>query len=350
MAETSTTTIHVEGKTVLKVVGTLLLLWGLYHITNILLLLVASVFLAAAIEPWVDRLQKKHIPRVVSMIGIYIILFTVVGGALVAIFPIIVQQIAAIAQNFPALYQHALESIANYANITTPIDSSLALPIPNAVSLATQQVLNVVVNIFGGIISFITVMVMTFYLVVDEGAIRRTLAIARKQDQAYLANLYERLQKRIGIWLRAQLLLMVAVGLMTFIMLNALSLFGFRMPYILLLSIIAGLGEVIPYVGPIIGALPAIFLAYTISPSLALVVALAYYIIQLTENNVLTPKIMERALGVSPIISIVAFLIGAQLAGIAGAFLAIPIVTALAVILKDIYGSDMSHAMESSDT
>ena len=177
---------------------------------------------------------------------------------------------------------------------------------------------------------------MTFYIVVDEGSITRTLAIAPKRYQAYLSDLYERLQSQLGLWLRAQLTLMVLIGVLTYVLLSLISLFGYHMPYILTLSLIAGLTEFIPYVGPIIGAIPAIFLAYNVSPMFMIVIALTYYGIQTLENNVLVPKIMEKALGLSPIISILVFLVGANLAGIMGAILAIPIATACAEIIKDL--------------
>lgn len=336
MPQMHTTRVTIATSTIFKVVAALLILWGLYLIADIILLLVASVLLAAALDPWVDGLHERHhIPRAASILGIYVIIFAVISVVLILIVPPVIEQIGAIAQNFPTFYENATRW---YMSIT-PGETTAGGSIPNPVSLAAQSVFSAISGIFGGLVAFLTVLVMTFYLVVDEGAIKRTVAIAPKQYQTYLANLYERVQAQIGIWLRAQLQLMAIVGVLTFILLSVLPLFGFHMPYALVLALIAGLTEFIPYIGPIIGAIPAVFLAYSISPTLAIVVAAIYYGIQLLENNVLVPKIMERALGLSPIISIVVFLVGAKLAGITGAFLSIPIATAAAVVLKDLYTS-----------
>lgn len=327
------TQVTISTATIIKIVLVALGLWALYLIADILLLVIASLLLAAAIDPFVDRLQKFGIPRAVSMIVIYLIAFLVVTVALYLIIPPLAQQIGAIARDFPALYTQVNEWMTR---LSPNEANSSSLPIPSALSTATNGIFSFISYIFGGIFSLLTVVVLTFYLVVDEGAIRRTVAIAPPRYHDYLTDLYERLQQQIGLWLRAQLILMALIGVLTYVLLSALRLVGFDMPYALTLALIAGLTEFIPYVGPVIGAVPAVFLAYAVSPTSALLVAVIYYGVQTLENNVFVPKIMERALGLSPIISIVVFLIGAKLAGITGAFLAIPIATAGAVIMKDL--------------
>jgi predicted PurR-regulated permease PerM len=206
-----------------------------------------------------------------------------------------------------------------------------------AVTAATQGVFSFVAGVFGGLVSFLLVLVMTFYLVVDEGAVKRTVTVAPKAQQAYLAGLLSRLQKKVGVWLRAQLILMGIIGILTYLVLTVIGAFT-GLQYALVLALIAGLLEFIPYLGPLIAAVPGVFLAYAVSPTTAAIVAIAYYGIQLLENNVIVPKVMQRALGLSPIVSIVVFLVGAKLAGIAGAFLAIPIATAAMVVAQDLLG------------
>jgi predicted PurR-regulated permease PerM len=328
-----TTNITISTATIVKVVAVMIGLWALYLISDIVLLLIASLLLAAALDPYVDRLQTHGIPRSVSMIGIYLILFSIVSIALILIIPPVLQQINTLAVNFPNIYKQYMEWIGQFSPSGAVTNEGSTLP--DALSTATQGVFTFVTNIFGGIFSFLTVIVLTFYLVIDEGSIKRLVSVAPQKYQAYLSDLYERLQTQIGIWLRAQLILMLAVGVLTYLALSFINLLGYNMPYVLTLSLIAGLTEFLPYVGPIIGAVPAMFIAYNVSPTLMVAVGIAYYAIQTLENNVLVPKIMERALGLSPIISILVFLVGAKLAGITGAFLAIPIATAGVIIFKD---------------
>jgi len=109
--------------------------------------------------------------------------------------------------------------------------------------------------------------------------------------------------------------------------------------YALMLALIASITELVPYIGPIIGAIPAVVLAFAQSPMLAVFVVALYYGIQLVENNILTPKIMEKAVGINPIISIVALLVGFKVAGVVGAILSIPVATAVSVFVKDVFDS-----------
>jgi len=323
--------ITISTSTLLWILVSIIGLWIIYVTANILLLVLASIFLAAAVGPWVEKLEQYHLPRSVSMIGIYAILFAVLSSAIILVIPLIAEQVKTIALTFPDLYGKFIDWLTSVSPAGSSTPDQALQNVSNALTTATQGVFSTLSNIFGGIFSFFMVLVMTFYLVVDKDAIKRSVELFHPKHQAYVDDLYARMQKQIGLWLRAQLILMALVGLLTYVLLTLVG-----MKYALLLAIIAGLTEFIPYLGPMIGAVPAIVLAYAISPTMAGIITLVYYSIQLFENNVLVPKIMERALGLSPIVSIVVFLIGAQLGGIAGSFLSIPIATAANVGLKEI--------------
>ena len=156
-------------------------------------------------------------------------------------------------------------------------------------------------------------------------------SIAPPKYQMYIMGLINRMQQKIGLWLRGQLILSLIIFFLTFI---GLSILGVK--YALVLALIAGMTEFVPYLGPIFASIPAIFLAFTQSPMLGLFVAILYYIIQLTENNIIVPKLMQKVVGLNPIVSIAVLLIGFEVAGIAGAVLSIPVATAVNVFLTDI--------------
>ena len=323
--------VNISALTLTKIALALLVLWALYLTLDVMVLLVASLFFAAALDPWVDILQKKYrIPRAVSMLTVYAVLIIVISAAIFLIVPPLIEEIGQIAREFPNYYSRINDWLTNFGqqtgNNAAPLQS-----ISNALTNATNSIFSLVTSIFGSIASFILVLFITYYLVVDEGAIRRIAMIVPKQNQAYVADLIVRLQKQMGIWLRAQLTLMAIIGVITYLVLVAIG-----MPYALVLAIIAALTEFIPYIGPLLGAVPAVIFASSISPLMILLVAAAYYLIQLFENNIIVPKIMEKALGLSPVVSILVFLVGARLAGIAGAILAIPLATAAMVIINDL--------------
>ncbi|MFA7286670.1 MAG: AI-2E family transporter [Patescibacteria group bacterium] len=323
--------ITITTATMLKAVAMVVAVWVIYLTADILFLVLAAIFLSAALRPGVDWLQRRHIPRPVSMLGIYAILFAVLSTAVILIVPPIIEELKALALTFPDLYTKFFTWLTSYSPQLAATPATQALQeLSRAITSATQGVVGTIAGIFGGLFSFFMVLVMTFYLVVDENAIERSVAALPASAQTYLTGLYGRLEAQIGRWLRAQLLLMALVGLLVYVL---LLLLGMR--YAVLLAVVAALTEFIPYLGPLIGAVPAILLAYAISPEMAGAVAVAYYLVQLFENNVLTPKIMERAVGLSPIISIVAFLVGGKIGGITGAFLAIPLAIALHVIIQE---------------
>jgi predicted PurR-regulated permease PerM len=145
-------------------------------------------------------------------------------------------------------------------------------------------------------------------------------------------QLVNRMQGKIGLWIRGQLILSLIIFSLTFL---GLSILGVN--YALVLALIAGLTEFVPYLGPTIAAIPAIFLAFTQSPMLALFVLALYYIIQMVENHIIVPKLMQKVVGLNPVISIMVLLVGFKLAGILGAILAIPVVTIASVFLKDLF-------------
>jgi len=136
-------------------------------------------------------------------------------------------------------------------------------------------------------------------------------------------------EDKLGAWLRGQIVLSLAIGVITWFVLTILGI-----PFALPLAILAGFLEIIPTIGPIIAAIPAVIVAFAISPFMGLVVMLAYVGIQVAENNILVPKIMQKAVGLNPVVILVAILIGANLMGIIGALLSIPLVSAAIIIFR----------------
>lgn len=140
------------------------------------------------------------------------------------------------------------------------------------------------------------------------------------------------MRERMGSWLRGELVLMFSIAILTYF---ALLLLG--VPYALVLAIIAGILEIIPFIGPLLSGVPAVILALSISPIHAVLTALSYVVIQSVEGNVLVPKIMQKATGINPIISLLAVLIGWRLGGIVGAILSIPLANAISVFMEEVF-------------
>jgi predicted PurR-regulated permease PerM len=209
--------------------------------------------------------------------------------------------------------------------------SSSLVNVSSSLPTAASNIVSSIFNFFGGVFSFILVLVITFYMVAEENVIRKLIwSLTPEDKQTYVMDVFKRIQIKLGLWLRGQLILCLVIFVLTYI---GLTILGVK--YALVLALIAGVTEFIPYLGPIIGGIPAVFLAFTQSPMLALFTIILYVVVQQIENNLLVPKIMEKAVGLNPIASIIVLMIGFSVGGVMGAILSIPVATAASVVIED---------------
>lgn len=329
--------ITLTTSSLVRIIVVLLLLYFAYLISDILVLLFTSLILTSAIDPLVDWMQKKGVPRAAGISIIYVILLGAIGVSVYLIIPPIITQFGQLAHDLPTRLEQLNQYVANVNNTTFGFDwfdnikDSLANS-DTGLPSAASSVFSTIFQFFGGIFSSIIILVITFYLLVEENSIRKLVwSVTPERKQKYVMDVLSRMQKRIGLWMRGQLILCVAIFALTYV---GLSILGVK--YALILAIIAGFTEFIPYLGPILGAIPAVFLASGQSMTLALFTIILYIIIQQIENNFLVPKIMQKTAGLNPIISIVVLMIGFSIGGVLGALLSIPVATAGMVIVEDI--------------
>ncbi|MBL7058065.1 AI-2E family transporter [Patescibacteria group bacterium] len=344
--------INISTFTILKILIVGVLIYFLYLIKDILAILFVSLIIASAVDPLVDYFQKRYIGRGVSIILIYLIAFFTVFIVVTSIAPPITKEVNKLLANSPEYisrvvseYQVVNDYMAKHG-VLDNLKQSLG-SMSSGVQTAASGVFSTVGSIFGGIFSFTLILVITFYMVVEENAIKKLIwQVTPRQYQDYIMGLINRMQRKIGLWLRGQFILSFSIFLLTYIGLSAPSFLSFVMPgyfaaftmeYALVLAIIAGIAEFVPYMGPMIAAVPAVFLAFAQSPTLAVMVIILYAVIQWVENNILVPKIMQKAVGLNPIVSISVLMIGFKIGGVVGAMLAIPVATATQEMILDIF-------------
>lgn len=330
--------ITISTSTLFKVVGVGLLFYFLYLIRDIVLILFVSLILSSAFDPWVDYMQRKKIPRGIGILLIYFVVIFIIGGTMYMLAPAIAKEVVAFSDNFPRYAEKLTQSysaIREYSvnhGLLEQLKNSFGT-ISSNLQLAAGNFFSGVWNFVGGIFSLLLIFVITFYMTVEEEAIKKLVwAIAPPKKRYYVMSLINRMQKKINAWLKGQLVLSLSIFALTLAVLTPIK----AMEYKLVLAIIAGICEIIPYVGPTLGAIPAVFLALTVSPWLALIVAGLYWGIQLIENNWLVPKVMQKAVGLNPIVSIAVLMIGLNVGGVMGAILSIPVATAASVFIGDI--------------
>ena len=320
--------INITSGTIIKTIAIFVLLYFLYLISDILIIFFVSLVFSSALDPWVDQLKKKKIPRSVSVLILYFVFFSALGLTLYLITPPIISEINSLVNNFPKF----IEAVSSKFSLLK--DYSLNFDVISGYLQNTASgVIFTLFNIFGGIFSFVLILVLTFYMVVEESAMKKLVwSLAPGKHQSYIMHLINRIQLKMGYWLRGQLIVALFLVILSY---AGLAILGVN--YALVLALLVGFFSFVPYMGAVFGLMPAVFIAFTQSPLLAALTAALFYIVHLIEGNFLQPKIMQKAVGLNPIVSILAILAGFKLAGFIGALLAVPATTALSVFIKDIF-------------
>lgn len=325
-------TINISTNTIIKVVVVALALFFIYTVREVAIIVFVALVLAAAIDPSITTLERRGVPRNFGIAIIFISILAVITLILLLLVPLVIDQLEQLTKTLPDLIQKASNVFRNSQ------ESALVQNLQQGLSSFTatfgnlsRGVFSGVVGFFGGLFSLIGILVLTFYLTMEEKGLRHVAYdIAPVKYRPYMAQLFNRVEERLGRWLRGQLTLGLIIAVMTFVGLTIL-----KVKFALVLALIAGVTELVPIVGPLIGAVPAIIVAMSQNPILGLWVAGLYLIIQQTENHFIVPRVMSKAAGLNPVIVIVALLVGAKIAGLVGVILSVPTIIIINCFLED---------------
>lgn len=333
MAEPKNTVrIEISSKTVIFIIGVIAGIWFLIQIKDIIILtFIAIIILSALLKP-VEWLTAKGIPRVLSVILLYLVIISFISLAIGVVIPPLITQTTEFVSHFPQI----ADSINNFFIFhQIPVEDISSIIARQAQSLV-GNIISIFSKIFSSVFLLLTLLVLSFYFLLEWKTLVKLVSspFSGKQEKKVSA-IITKVEHGLGKWIRGQLTLSLVVGVMSFI---GLSILGF--PYAIPLAIIAGVLEIIPIVGPIISAIPAILVGLTLSPIMALAAAALYLIIQQAENNLIVPLVMSKVVGLKAPIIIIALLIGSKLAGIGGAFLAVPLLVVVRIVITEIFVED----------
>lgn len=344
-------TINVTGATLFKVAAFCAGIFALWVLRDVALVVLAAVIIAAAIEPVVRAMQKGRVrvPRTLAVLAVYLVgagVFTLLSTQFA---PTFISEARSLAQRLPGLLQTLgeTETIGSLPAIPSFLDSlgaefakgNLLATREGPVSGATYSVFATASTVFGGLLSFALVIVLSFYLAAQERGVENFLRIiVPVRHEVYALDLWRRAQRKIGLWMQGQLILGVLVGLMTYLALVLVgSLVGQAVPSPLLLALVAGILELVPVVGPILAAVPAVTLSFSAGgSSLGLAVLAVYVLVQQFENNLLQPLVVKKIVGIPSVVAILALVVGAKLAGFVGMLLSVPMAAVLMELLLDL--------------
>src|SRR5688500_9411231 len=318
-----------------------IVLWAAYLVRGVLLLLYITGLLAIGCSPMVRIIARqkritigtRRFPRWLAILILYLAILgtlTLIGSL---VFPPLFHQAEQLWTALPDMFDRGQDFLIQKGVLSERLTWKEA--VERAPGAGGRQVgrtaLSAVAGLVGGIVGLLTILILTFYFLVESDALRKTLLrLFPKRDRTRVDAAARTITTKVSAWLGGQLLLAGIIGGS-----SALGLWALGIPFFYVLALISAIGEMIPVVGPILAAIPAIAIAATVSMQKVLLVIIFFVLQQQLENHVLVPKVMERQVGVSPVAVIVALLVGGNLLGIAGAILAVPTVAIIQVLFTE---------------
>lgn len=318
---------------ILKVIIAGLVLAFLWITREIILVLLLAVILASAMEPLVTYLKQHKIPRPVSVTAVYVLVLGILGLLFYSIIPLVVDQTRILISNFPSylqIFQDRFGSMLGSASVSDLFRQMFA-------TLTSEHtVVSGTFGIFNGVIFAISILVIAFYLVAEQQGMNKFISsLVPGHHKEFTLGLLEKIQKKMGLWILGQIIASVVMFAITWAGLSVL-----KIQYALVLAIIAGVLEVVPYIGPIVSAIPAMFFGLVQGgPGMVFLVVILYFLLHELEGYILIPKIMEKTVGISPLAVLLAVLVGFKLAGPIGIVIAVPVVGAIAVVINEFWPS-----------
>jgi predicted PurR-regulated permease PerM len=319
---------------------TVALVWLLYFVRDTLLLIYVAGLLAVGLSPLVGAIEQQRVirrvrlPRWAAILSVYVVLFTVVVLFVMLMVPPLVSQARDFLTVAPDFISRGQRWMIDQGILGQEITIGEAVrQAPGAGTAdAVGTVVSAIWGFVGGVFGIVTILIVTFYLLVDaDGIVRTMVRLFPRSERARVRDAFRRAGGKVSAWLAGQLFLGAIIGTTA-----AIGLWILGVPYFYVLALIAGIGELIPIVGPVLAAIPAVAVGFSVGPATALGVALFFAIQQQVENHVLVPKVMSRQVGISPVVVIMALLIGGSLLGIVGAILAVPTAAILQVLLQEL--------------
>ena len=331
--------------------------WLLYRFNQVVFILLIAIVIGTVIRPAVAWLHQRGFPRIVGVMLVYLLLLFLLAGFLLLLFPLLVEQSITIAAAAPGYYQNLREWMVGYPNqLIVRLSEFLPVTLPSLqpptgqqtgqeVMASAGQALGYVILAAKVIFIAIVILVLAHYWTLDGPRTIQSLLMLIPQDRREsISELISAMETKVGFYVAGQGILCLAIGLLALI---AYLLIG--LPNALVLALIAGVLEAVPMIGPLLGAIPAALVALSIAPDKLIWVIVATVVIQQLENSLLVPRIMRKAVGVNPFVTLLALFAFSTLFGIAGALMAIPIAAMIQLALNHFVFQPVTVEMEVSE-
>jgi predicted PurR-regulated permease PerM len=324
--------------TLIGVALTVAISWTLYQVRGTLLVIYVAALVAIGLSPIVAWIQQhprtpRKMPRWAAILVIYLLFLGALIAVAMLVLPPLVDQARELYSEMPGYLRRGQQWLVDRGLISRPLSMQEAVEqAPGTKTDAVGTILGALWSVVGGIFGLVTILILAFYLMVDsDNIVGVFVRLFPRGRRTRVREACGSISTKVSAWLGGQLLLAGIIGSTA-----AIGLWLMGVPYFYVLALVAGIGEMIPMVGPILSAIPAVIVGFTVSPSMGVGVLIFYFIQQQVENHLLVPKVMERQVGVSAVVVVVSLLIGGSLLGIVGAILAVPTAAILQVLIHEL--------------
>jgi len=297
----------------------------LYFIRDVIFQVFVALLIMSVLNPTVTKLQRYRVPRFASVLIVYFLVISFLTFSLAVVVPPLIEQTTNFANSLPRFVDELNLPVFVSEGITHEVSSLLGkLP---------SQILRLSVSIFSNVLAIFAVLVFALYFLLARDKMDAQLATLFSNDnvEKRIEKIIAALEYRLGGWARGQIILMVIVGVATYVGLTVIGV-----PFAVPLALLAGILEIIPNIGPTLAVIPSVIVGFSVTPLTGMAAAALGILIQQAENYALVPKVMQKSAGMSPIITLLSLVIGLKVAGVMGALLSVPVVITSQVLLEEL--------------
>lgn len=327
-------TLEISWGAIVKIFISFFILYIIYLARDIALWFFFGLSISILLDPAINFLRKLWIPKIISIVIIYVSIFGLLGLLIYLMAPLFISELKQFATNLPDYFAQINPSLSNlgidlsesFGEITTSLLSGLAK--------SSKSIINAVFAFFGGLASTLVILTIAFFLSLEDKGPERFLAfISPRKYQDNVTIFFEKAQSKVAGWFGARVIACVFVGVLSFII-----FFIFGIKYALILALIGGFLNFIPYIGPLVTAVLLIVFVSVSTGSwiLTVYILLAVWAVQIVENNLLTPFLMKKLIDVPPVLVLVSLLLGAKIFGFLGTIFIVPVAGIIYEFIKEL--------------
>ncbi|MDD2913157.1 MAG: AI-2E family transporter [Candidatus Paceibacterota bacterium] len=323
--------LDISWGTIFRILFVVVSFYLVFLIRDILIWVIFALIISVLFNPVIDFLTRKMIPRVLSVVFVYLVFFGLLALAIYSIAPLFVNEVKNLLQSLPSYFEAISPFLSMFGFKTTENIQEIASLAYSSVEQMTNNIFSALIVVFGGFFSGFFVIATAFFLSLEKGIVEKGLTVLfPKNYENYILTIWKRCEKKVAGWFAVRVIVSFFVGVASYIVFLL-----FNIDYPLSLGLLSGFLNFIPYIGPAVMGLFLFFIIFPIDPLKGLFVILAFVLIQQIEGGILTPILMKRIIGIPPVIVLISLVIGGKLWGLLGAILVIPLVAILFEFLKE---------------